>query len=76
MKVETKDGITTITAEAGAAIHREGTPTPSHTVGYRFDVGKDDAANWEDCELGEPEQADEPTEADKDAALRRFGVEV
>lgn len=56
MTVETKDGITHITADEGAAIHRVGTPVPSHTVGVTFPVGRDRAENWEDCELGEPEQ--------------------
>lgn len=71
-----EQGRTVLTADNGRAIHRKGTPKQSHTVGYRFEIGADDAANWEDCELGEPEQSDEPTEADKDAALRKFGVEV
>ena len=77
MKISTDEqGRMVLTADEGRAIHRKGTPTPSHTVGYSFEVGKDDPSNWEDCDLGEPEQADEPTMEDKDAALRRFGVEV
>ena len=58
MTVEIKDGITHITADEGAAIHRIGSPAPSCIVGTTFRVGTDDAANWEDCELGNPKGED------------------
>lgn len=76
MTIETRDNRVFLRAEPGAAIHRVGTPVPSHTVGYSFPVGKDDPDGWEDCELGEPTGEDEATEADKDAALARFGVDI
>ena len=61
-----------ITAEEGKALHRIGEPHP--TTVTRVSLAPWDVPdNWEDCEYGE---GDEPTEADKDAALRRFGVEV
>lgn len=66
-----------ITADEGKALHRKGTETPT-TITRVALAPWDAAANWEDCDYGEPEQPspEDVTEADKDAALRRFGVEV
>lgn len=64
-----------ITADEGRALHRKGTETPTTItrVALAPSVSADD---WEDCDYGLPPSQDEATEADKDAALRRFGVEV
>ena len=62
-------------AEDGMAIHRKGEPSPTRIT--RVALGPSDSAdNWEDCEYGDTPSPDESTMEDKDAALRRFGVEV
>ena len=63
-----------IYADQGMAIHRKGEPSPSLSTFVSLS-SYDKADDFEDCEYGEPQQND-VTEADKDAALRRFGVEV
>lgn len=68
-------GRTKLIAEDGAAVHRKTEPTPSHIVAVVLRDG-DNPDNWKDCDLGEPTTEEEATEADKDAALRGFGVEV
>ena len=62
----------TIIADEGRAIHRKGEPSPSPIVRASL-APNDSIENWEDCDYGMP---DEVTVEDKDAALRRFGVEV
>ena len=64
-----------LTADEGRAIHQRGMPSPCSTVRARL-APHIDPATWEDCDFGEPEPTDEPTMEDKDATLRRFGVEV
>ena len=76
MTIETDtEGYHILTADEGRAIHQRGTPAPSSTIRARL-APHIDPATWEDCDFGEPEPPDEPTEADKDEALRKFGVEV
>lgn len=59
-------------AEDGKALRRKGEQEPSTIV--RVSLSQSDSPdNWEDCEYG---NTSEVTEADKDAALRGFGVEV
>ena len=60
-------------ADNGKAIAPKGEDGPTTvTTANAPATAPDDA--WHDCEYGEP--SEEATEADKDAALRKFGVEV
>ena len=62
-----------IKADAGKALRRKGSTEPSAVTRVAL-APNDSPDNWEDCDL--PVPGDEAIEADKDAALRRFGVEV
>ena len=64
-----------ITADEGKALHRKGTETPT-TITRVALAPNASADDWEDCEYGQPPSSEHVTEADKDAALLRFGVEV
>ena len=62
-----------ITADESMALHRKGTETPT-TITRVALAPWDSVENWEDCDYGEPPSPDEPTMADKDAALNSHGV--
>lgn len=64
-----------ITADDGRAIHRKGTETPTTITRVALSPSAS-ADDWEDCDYGLPPMPVETAEEDKDAALRRFGVEV
>jgi len=69
-------GRTRITADEGKAVHRIGTPSPCSVIGVLL-RSDDTPANWEDCELGEPDHPEyDATESDKDAALTALGVDM
>ena len=61
-----------ITADDGKALRRKGSTDASEAT-EAWLAPTDSPDNWEECDYG---IADEPTMEDKDAALRRFGVEV
>ena len=70
MKIIEKDGRISLIAEDQMAICPKATHDP---VVESVSLSPTDSPdNWMDCQKCE----DEPTMADKDAALRRFGVEV
>lgn len=69
-----KTGNLTFVAPEGRAICRADETGPTTTVTMSAPKGTPESA-FVECDYGEP-QSDGPTEADKDAALRRFGVEV
>ena len=78
MKIETKTYGHEIYAGEGKAIrHKDDSHTKSTmtSVCIPLEQSPDD---WRDCEYGDDDtpSPDEPTMADEDAALRRFGVEV
>ena len=64
-----------ILADSGKALHKVGTETPTTITRVALAPGAK-AEDWGDCDYGLPPSQDESTEEDKDAALRRFGVEV
>lgn len=67
-----EQGRTVLTADEGRAIHRN--TEPCGAVVAAILRSDDSPSNWSDCDITVPD--DTATEADKDAALRRFGVEV
>lgn len=74
---KTHYGAVKLTAESGMSIRRVGEQGKS-IITEAYLPMSEDASKWEDCEYGKPDEpsAGDATEADKDAALRRFGVEV
>lgn len=60
-----------IYADEGLALRTADMPQETDIVTVSV-ARTEQIAEWEDC----PHSSDEATEADKDAALRRFGVEV
>ena len=78
MKIETKTYGIEIFAYEGKAIRHKDDPHTKTTMTSVCIPLSQSAEDWRDCEYGEDEHPspDEPTMADKDAALRRFGVEV
>ena len=69
MKIEKVGSVTHIVADAGRLIRRKNDPSTACGEAYLSVVDSVDL--WEDCD-----SSDEPTMAEKDAALRSFGVEV
>lgn len=65
-----------IDADPGKALRKAGSSDEVSTVTSVAMPKPCDPNTWEDCEYGEPQPSEDATEADKDAALRRFGVEV
>ena len=78
MKIETKTYGHEIFADDGKAIRHKDDPQTKTTMTSVCIPLVQSPDEWRDCEYGEDDQPspDEPTIADKDAALRRFGVEV
>ena len=73
MKIERRGKLVVLLADEGRAIRKVGDSDPSAAT--EVWLGSSDAPeNWEDCDKYIP--GGEPTVEDKDAALRRFGVEV
>ena len=68
MTIEKLEGRTILRADDGMGICPKSTKNPR--VKSVSLAANDSPENWKDCDL------DDVTEADKDAALRRFGVEV
>ena len=64
-----------ILADSGKALHKIGTETPT-TITRVALAPYAKAEDWEDCDYGLLPSHDEATEEEKDAALRRFGVEM
>lgn len=69
MKIEKVGSVTHIVADDGRLIRRKNDPSTACGEAYLSVVDSVDL--WEDCD-----SSDETTVEDKDAALRRFGVEV
>ena len=69
MKIEKVGNVTHIVADDGRMVRRKNDPSTACVEAYLSVVDSVDL--WEDCD-----SSDEPTMADKDAALRRFGVEM
>ena len=78
MTIETKTYGHEIYADEGKAIRHKDDPHDKTTMTSVCIPLAQSPDDWRDCEYGEDDQPspDEPTMADKDAALRRFGVEV
>ena len=69
MKIEKVGSVTHIIADDGRMVRRKNDPSTACGEAYLSVVDSVDL--WEDCDL-----SDDPTMADKDTALRCFGVEV
>ena len=67
-----------IYADEGKAIRHKDDPQTKTTMTSVCIPLVQSPDEWRDCEYGDDDQPspDEPTIADKDEALRRFGVEV
>ena len=78
MKIETKAYGHEIYADEGKAIRHKDDPHIKTTMTSVCIPLAQDPNDWRDCEYGDDDtpSPDEPTMAGKDAALRRFGVEV
>ena len=79
MTIETKTYGIEIFADEGKAIRHKDDPHVKTTMTSVCIPLAQDPNEWLDCEYGDDEtepSPDEPTMADKDATLRRFGVEI
>ena len=79
MTIETKTYGIEIFADEGKAIRHKDDPRAKTTMTSVCIPLAQDPNEWRDCEYSEDEMEpspDEPTMADKDAALRSFVVEV
>lgn len=78
MTIETKTYGIEIFADEGKAIRHKDDPHEKSTMTSVCIPLSQSPDDWSDCEYGDDDtpSPDDPTMADKDAALHRFGVEV